>query len=81
MNAKEAIDALNALGPVLTPIRYEDGLPVYEGREAYRELVRRYGIPNAAPVGDQALFTGKPIRVLFVDDHDGGRPKGYFYAR
>jgi len=54
------------------PVRFEDGLPVFQGVEARKELVRRFGLPNAAPRSGEPLFGN--VRIVFVDDeHDGER--------
>lgn len=60
-------------------VSYHDqdyNIPTYYGKEAYKKLVRRYGLPNAAPKKGESLF-GK-CRVLFVDDDNNGRPVAYW---
>lgn len=54
----------------------DHNIPTYHGKEAYRKLSRRYGLPNAAPEKGESLF-GR-CRVLFVDDDDNGRPVAYW---
>jgi hypothetical protein len=50
-----------------TPLRFEDGLPVFRGTEARKELTRRFGLPNAAPRPGERLFGN--CRCIFVDAH------------
>lgn len=52
------------------------GVPTYRGRLARRELVARYGLPNAYPRKGERLFGAG--RVLFVDDDKDGRPVAFW---
>ena len=65
-------------GVPFSPVRFEDGLPVFRGQEAYKELFRRFGIPNASPAPgtDQGPF-GKSTRCVFVDDDNDGERIAY----
>lgn len=53
-------------------------LPIYTGEASRRALVALWGLPNAHPTrqelaeGPLAYLTTR--RLLFVDDHDRGRP-------
>jgi hypothetical protein len=58
-----------------SPLGFEDGLPVFKGQEAYKELFRRFGIPNAAPLEGEGPFSS--TRSLFVDDDNDGEPVAY----
>jgi hypothetical protein len=62
-----------------TPLRFEDGLPAFEGREARKELVRRFGLPNAAPMIGEKIFSC--TRCMFVDDDQDGKPIAYWIRR
>jgi hypothetical protein len=57
------------------PVRYEDGLPVFQGVEARKELARRFGLPNAAPRSGEPLFGNG--RIVFVDDENYGERVSY----
>jgi hypothetical protein len=48
---------------------------VFKGQEAYKELFRRFGIPNAAPLEGEGPFSS--TRSLFVDDDNDGEPVAY----
>lgn len=61
--------------PIL-PERFENSLPVFQGKQAYKELFRRFGIPNAAPRPGESLFGN--CRSLFVDDENDGQPVAYW---
>lgn len=63
----------------------EYAVPTLTGVDAGRRLYRMYGIPNAAPSDADVVRRGgfvralfAPGRILFVDDHDGGRPMAYW---
>ncbi len=60
----------------LAPVRLENGLPVFHGKAARKELVRRFGLPNAAPGPGESPFGN--TRCLFVDDWNHGKPIAYF---
>ena len=62
----------------MKPSRFLDGLPVYLGQEAYKELFRLWGIPNWMPLPGETPFSRKQRRMLFVDDFDDGRPVAYW---
>jgi len=54
----------------------EHDVPHFHTAAARLRLVRRYGLPNSYPAAGERLFGD--CRVLFVDDHDGGRPVAYW---
>ncbi len=56
--------------------RFENGLPVFRGKAARKELVRRFGLPNAVPGQGETPFGN--ARCLFVDDWNDGKPIAYF---
>src|SRR5258708_6564789 len=56
----------------VAPVSLEDGLPVFREIDARKELVRRFGLPNAVPGPGETPFGN--TRCLFVDDHNGGKP-------
>ena len=58
------------------PVRFEDGLPVFQGVEARKDLVRRFGLPNAAPAPGETPFGN--TRCVFVDDWNDGERIAYF---
>ena len=53
----------------------EDGLPVFRGIQARKELVRRFGLPNAAPGPGETPFGN--TRCVFVDDWNAGKRSAY----
>ena len=55
----------------VVPLRFEDRLPVFRGIEARKELVRRFGLPNAAPNPRETPFGN--TRCVFVDDDNVGK--------
>lgn len=55
------VDALLESGDALAglpirPVRFEDGLPVFQGPEARACLTRRFGLPNAYPRPGERIF-------------------------
>ena len=57
------------------PVQFGHGLPVFRGIQARKELVRRFGIPNAAPRPGETPFGN--TRCVFVDDDNDGKPIAY----
>jgi hypothetical protein len=55
-------------------------IPTYSGNDAKAALAYRFGPPNQYPRlidGPPPVF-GSASRVLFVDDHDDGRPVAFW---
>ena len=52
-------------------------VPTFREPADRKRLVREYGLPNAAPLPGQSLFT-RGCRELFVDDDRDGEPVAYF---
>ena len=59
----------------VAPLRFEDGLPVFRGIQARKELVRRFGLPNATPGPGETPFGN--TRCVFVDDDNDGKRIAY----
>ncbi len=57
------------------PVRTEQGLPVFRGKQARKELTHRFGLPNAAPRPGESPFGN--TWCLFVDDGNNGKPIAY----
>ena len=57
------------------PVGFENALPVFRGVAARKELVRRFGLPNAAPRPGEPLFGN--ARIVFVDDDNDGERIAY----
>ena len=53
------------------PVQFEHGLPVFRGIQARKELVRRFGLANAAPAPSETPFGN--TRCGFVDDDNEGK--------
>lgn len=59
--------------PAHTP---DHDIPTFSGKEKWRELFGKWGVPNSAPRQGESHF-GRS-RVLFRDDWDDGRPVAYW---
>ena len=57
-------------------VAFEEGLPLFRGKEARRQLFKRFGLPNAHPRKGEPLFGIS--RSLFVDDEQDGKPIAFF---
>jgi hypothetical protein len=58
----------------------EYGVPIFRGKRSRRALVALFGLPNAAPTGEEYERLG-PVaclatrRLVFVDDWNAGQPR------
>ena len=51
-------------------------IPTFKGREAWKRLTRKWGVPNSCPRPKESNF-GR-CRVVFVDDDNDGEPMAYW---